>query len=375
MPITQKSSRFIEIAVHVLAWSYVFLSPFLFHHPHEGIVWERVVNSTLFSLILFAVFYLNYFWFIPRYFLQKRNWPFYGVNLVLLVAFAALFEVIIITQIFGLFSETGIFAAYSKGAMQGRPPRPAGPMTFKFVFFVRNLVSIAFIWGAAIAVCLSIRWKESQRALNEAELGRTAAELVNLKTQISPHFLLNTLNNIYSLTSFDTEKAQAAILELSRMLRYQLYESSDRRVSLGKEVDFLNNYIALMRLRLTNNVEVETDFEDVENCSVGVAPHLFISLVENAFKHGVSPVQKSYIRMSLRLQDGKICFLCQNSNYPKLPTDKTPGGIGLSLIERRLKLSYPKDHTWKHGVSDDGLEYSAELILPALPLDDKKANA
>lgn len=365
MSIISKSSRFIEIALHVLAWTYVFLNPFFFHHLHEGIVWERVVSSTLFSLILFAVFYLNYFWLIPKYFLQKRNALFCWVNIILLFVFATLFEMIIVTKIFGLFSETGIFAAYSKAAMTGAYPRPCPPATFKLAFFVRNLVSFAFIWGAAIAVCLSIRWKESQRALNEAELGRTAAELVNLKTQISPHFLLNTLNNIYSLTSFDTEKAQTAILELSRMLRYQLYESSDRRVSLSKEIDFLNNYIALMRLRLTENVEVETDFESVETSSLTVAPHLFISLVENAFKHGVSPVQKSYIKISLRVEGESIRFRCQNSNFPKLPTDKSPGGIGLSLIERRLNLSYSNDYTWTHGVSEDGLDYYAELVLPA----------
>jgi hypothetical protein len=200
-------------------------------------------------------------------------------------------------------------------------------------------------------------------ARSKAELERAEAELQSLKSQISPHFLLNTLNNIYALTAIDSVKAQAALLELSKMLRYQLYEEFGSRVSVEREVEFLQNYVALMRLRLNQNVEVTTDFHLVPHKEMNVAPHIFISLVENAFKHGVSTTAPSHVHLRLDCDGQRLNFDCRNSYFPQHKLPSTSGGIGLRLVKSRLELSYPNTHTWEHGIDINRKEYFSRITL------------
>ena len=209
----------------------------------------------------------------------------------------------------------------------------------------------------AMALRITLIWYAS-------EMDRQRAELQNLKSQINPHFLLNTLNNIYSLTAFDTHKAQEAIQQLSRMLRYMLYEDSAKPVKLLREIEFVQQYIDLMKLRVADNVDVRFDLQLPPNCQHEVMPHIFISAVENAFKHGVSATQPSFIHVScVHDEHGVIHFSVINSNFPKPKADKSPGGIGLQQVERRLELSYPGRYTWTHGVSADGTTYSSQIEL------------
>jgi LytS/YehU family sensor histidine kinase len=178
--------------------------------------------------------------------------------------------------------------------------------------------------------------------------------LKNLKNQISPHFLLNTLNNIYALTTFDTERAQHAILELGKLLRYLLYDNQVERVPLSKEVEFLRNYIELMRLRIGKNVDLQVDLDIPQDREVNIAPLLFISLVENAFKHGISATHPSFIHIALSVDAADtIIFDCRNSNFPKTADDKSGGGIGLQQVRRRLDLAYPEQYIWNNGVDND----------------------
>ena len=221
----------------------------------------------------------------------------------------------------------------------------------------------AFTAGVALALRLSREWAASEAARREAELGRTAPELENLRGQISPHFLLNTLNNIYALTAFDAAKAQHAIEELSRMLRYLLYENRDETVSLEREMSFLRSYVELMRLRLPARVEVKADFRAPgSDCISRVVPLLFIPLVENAFKHGVHPTEPSFIHISLHSDSEAVYFSCCNSNYPAPPREDG-GGVGLELVKRRLALAYPERHDWHYGPDASGRIYSCTLTI------------
>lgn len=154
------------------------------------------------------------------------------------------------------------------------PPRAAdGPEMPKpfALMFIRDIFSMILVAGLAAALRLG-------KQLNEMENARKEVEMANLKSQINPHFLLNTLNNIFALISFDTAKAQKAVLELSRLLRYALYEIRENTVPLHKEVDFIRSYIALMELRVPDNVSVVTDIDIDPESSTPVAPLLFISL-------------------------------------------------------------------------------------------------
>jgi two-component system sensor len=353
------SRQLIEIVLHVVVWGYIFTAP-LFTQPQDNINVERLAMRTLFSLALFLTFYLNYFWFIPAYFWRRRFRLFVLSNLVALVMLSSGIETVLH---FHLLDYIGLHSPLAHPHPRGEE---GGFLTgITVVLFIRNVLTFAFAWGAAMAVRLSVRWHDNERARNEAELGRTEAELLNLKSQISPHFLLNTLNNIYALTAFDTTSAQKAILELSKMLRYQLYKELGSRVSLQKEAEFLHNYIALMQLRISGQVEVVADFNPDDFQGLSIAPHIFISLVENAFKHGISPTKESYIHISLNNDNGLITFLCRNSNFPQKRDDKKSGGIGLQQVERRLQLSYPNAYTWEYGTTPDELEYFSHIEFRA----------
>lgn len=357
--VLQKKPRFelfIEVSMHIITWAYIILSPLFFKHRGDSIDWARYIHGSLLPLATCIAFYLNYFLFIPRLLLTERKgklkW-FVLANVVLFV----LYEM-------GMELQNILFP----------PPRPRLAefehivIIPRIFFVIRGFLTMLFAVGASVALKLSMRWRKSEQARAEAELGRSQAELKNLKNQINPHFLLNTLNNIYSLTAFDQEKAQQAIHELSRLLRYMLYESQDNRVTLTKEVEFLDSYIALMKLRIYNDVDVQVNFDFSENEHVEVAPFIFISLVENAFKHGICSTGKSFIHISLKSDKHHLEFKCENSNTPKDDTDKAPGGIGLQQVANRLELSYPGRYDWKSGVKDDGRTFSSVINIYDKPL-------
>lgn len=210
---------------------------------------------------------------------------------------------------------------------------------------------------------MSARWSKAEAARKEAERSRTEAELKNLRNQLNPHFLLNTLNNIYALIAFDTEKAQQAVQELSKLLRYVLYDNQQMFVPLYKEVDFIRNYIELMRIRLSSNVQMSTRFDIQSDSQTAIAPLIFISLIENAFKHGISPTEPSFIDIHIAENEKEVICDIQNSNHPKNQMDKSGSGIGLEQVSRRLEILYPGAYTWSKGVSKDEKVYESKLRL------------
>ena len=238
---------------------------------------------------------------------------------------------------------------------KNRPPR--------WSFFIRDLLGMAFSVGASAMICITKRWTKTENARREAEKSRTEAELKNLRNQLNPHFLLNTLNNIYALTAFDTEKAQQAIQELSKLLRYMLYDNQMNYVSLSKEAGFIHNYIELMRIRLSANVTLETHIDIAPHSRVQITPLIFISLIENAFKHGISPDKPSFVYISLSEDNGLVVCEIRNSNFPKTDSDKSGSGIGLAQVQKRLDLLYPNNYTWEKGTSANGEEYYSKLSI------------
>ena len=171
------------------------------------------------------------------------------------------------------------------------------------------------------------------------------------------------MNNIYELIVFDHNKAQEAVQELSKMLRHVLYDNQSALVSLEKELDFINNYISLMRIRLPKTVKVSVKL-NAGNKPLHIAPLIFISLIENAFKHGISPTEDSFINISIQGHpEGKIYCEITNSYFPKNETDKSGSGIGLAQVHRRLELSYPNSYEWTKGISADGKTYTSCITI------------
>lgn len=184
-----------------------------------------------------------------------------------------------------------------------------------------------------------------------------------LKNQISPHFFFNTLNNIYSLISINTHDSQEAVLKLSKLMRYLLYESEHGKTLLSSEIEFMNNYIDLMRLRVTDKVELKVNFpEKYENHSI--PPLLFISFIENAFKHGISYREKSFVHIELSIEKEGLTFRCSNSLVRANEAAKAEhSGIGLENVRKRLALLYPGSHQLKAGKKETSYEVELKIDL------------
>lgn len=345
--------RIVEVAAHTLIWVYVFATPLLFRRGSQAIDWYGYVRFLYFPLSSCLLFYANYLWLVPRFLQAKRYREFVFYNVLLLTGLTVSRE----------FYIEWFQPPFRADGHRMRHVGHTARQTFRLMPMVRGLVSLLSVTFLAIVVRLSMLWHRTEAARQEAELGRAEAELKNMKSQINPHFLLNTLNNIYALTTFDTRKAQEAIEELGKLLRYVLYENQEKLVGLRQEADFLQTYIALMRLRLSDTTEVKTVFRVPSGGRPEVAPLIFISLVENAFKHGVSPTQASFIHISLTAEPGCIRFVCRNSNFPKSGNDKSPGGIGLQQVRNRLEHAYPGRYEWRCGTEENGGVYYSEIHI------------
>lgn len=340
-----------NLTIHILCWGIILFLPLLFFtSPND--TWSMTLMRWLRSLggplAYMALFYINYLWLVPKFYFGGKKSAFYAINVVCIAA--------ALGMMMGWWQavDNWMPAEAHKGP---RGPRPHNPMYFY------NTISLILVVGLSMAVRLTQRWQHAEQARKEAEKSRTEAELSNLRNQLNPHFLLNTLNNIYALIAFDADKAQLAVDELSRLLRHVLYDNQQSFVPLYKEVAFMHNYIELMKIRVTDGVKIETDIRIADDDSTPIAPLIFISLLENAFKHGISPQGKGFIRVEMAQDHGQITCAITNSNYPKRANDKSGSGIGLEQVSKRLELIYPGRYTWDRGLNADATEYHSKITI------------
>ena len=310
--------------------------------------WES--TSTSLSLVWqllrapLVVYFANFYLFGPYLFFRRRYWLFVLCNLLLILGANYGF-------VYGYFA-----------IKHNVPSMPAkawmGFFSGAFMFFLLNIVTVA----VAIGIRHFIRVRQLKQQLKDEKAKNTEAELAWLKNQINPHFLFNTLNNISSLTQIDADAAQDAIAQLSDLLRYAMYETNKNTVPLGGEVEFMRNYIELMKLRCNEqtsvNYQLSIDSEQVE-----VAPLLFVSLIENAFKHGVSSGRPSAISIKLEQHQGQLTFICDNTNYPKNDKDRSGSGIGIENTRRRLELIYADRYKWEQTLEDNIYHVMIKLKL------------
>ena len=220
------------------------------------------------------------------------------------------------------------------------------------------IVILILMLGMNLGVKLYFKQKGDQKHLAELEKENLEQQLEYLKYQINPHFFMNTLNNIHALVDIDPEKAKATILELSKMMRFVLYEGNKACVTLDREIAFLQNYISLMKLRYTDKVSISLKAPDsIPNKEV--PPLMLITFVENAFKHGVSYQQESFIDISISVSE-KLTFTCSNSK--KSAEEDKHGGVGLCNVKQRLNLIYGKNY--QLNIDDKSDTYSVTLTIP-----------
>jgi len=204
------------------------------------------------------------------------------------------------------------------------------------------------------------RWSKLEQEKTLLEKENVQNQLAFLRNQVSPHFFMNTLNNIHSLIDIDAGEAKDSIIKLSKLMRHLLYESEAEQTPLKKEVEFIRSYINLMKLRFTDKVEIEVAIpENLPDKTI--PPLLFTSLIENAFKHGISYKHPSFIRINLSVADGRLNFDIANSKQVKDVNDSTQG-IGLKNTRQRLDLLYAGDYAFD--ISENENEFVVKLSLP-----------
>jgi hypothetical protein len=351
------SRRTLELTIHLISWFVILGFPLVMEdRSSNGIDLARYLRHCSVPVCYVLVFYLNYLLLVPRYLFHNRMRSFIVGNALAIIVAALMLHI--------------------AQSLMTPPPHIDGPFhpAPHWVFYTRDVVSMIFVAGLGTAIRTSLRWRHTEEQLIEAEQQKAEAELKNLKNQLNPHFLLNTLNNIYALIAFNSDKAQEAVQELSRLLRYVLYDNQANYVPLEKEMDFIRNYVSLMRIRVSAQVNVALKLEPDPGKELVITPLLFISLIENAFKHGISPTEPSFISIAITGQaDGQVRCEIMNSNHPKSPADKSGSGIGLQQVQRRLDLTYPGRYEWHHSVSDDGLRYTSLLTIQTRNVSPQKA--
>jgi two-component system LytT family sensor kinase len=349
--------RFLTPLIHVLAWGLLALALLLFQ-PMQGRVvlpTEYWVKQGALLLMWMSAFYLTARLSVPRLLLRGHSGWF-----VLVLALTATVVMLLSRGLENVLHLPDLIHAAFQAAGEGRRSgRPRGTY-----FDLVGLLITLLVLGMATAITMVQHWQQEARLRERLDQQRTEAELAMLKAQINPHFFFNTLNNIYSLTLIDGERARAALHRLSRMMRYVLYDTASGHARLSQEVAFIQDYITLMQLRLTDRVQVV--FEHPEPVrEVLVAPMMLLPFVENAFKHGVAATAPSRIFIGLRQPTAaQLEIVVRNTLFPSAGTDLAgSNGIGLVNTRRRLDLLYPGCYTLQVNEKTPDNEFEVTLSL------------
>ena len=241
--------------------------------------------------------------------------------------------------------------------------RPVNPgrmahIELSFLTFIQIGAVSSVLMGSVVGLKVFQKWIKDVQRMNELHQTNLKTELEQLKSQVNPHFLFNTLNNLFVLTKTDPGKASQVILGLSDLLRYQLYDSTKEKILLSKDIDFIHNLLALEKIRKNDfeyNIKTEGKID-----GVGLPPFLFIPFVENAIKHGASTVGHSYLTIDFRIAGKQLHFTSVNSKPPV--KNNLIGGLGLKNITRRLELLYPGRYFLE--IDNDTDKYTVNLSIP-----------
>lgn len=346
----RKGGRLASITAHVLLVVIIFILPEMLMRyaagwrTHGHTPWWFYAKSGL----MIAVFYINYFVIISRTLIRrKRWWSFILWNVLLLVA---------MTLLMWYMGHLGYDGPRHRHGL--RNPETLRVILMQTSFMLRDFIMLALSVALALAMRLSGRFIDMERRRSDLDAARRAAELSSLRSQLNPHFLFNSLNTIYALIDISPDDARRAVHDLSTLLRHVVYENPER-VGLDSEIDFINNYVELMRLRMGDRpVTVDIDVEAPEQISV--PPLLFVTLIENAFKHGNTGCISDPIEISLAVKDRRLTFTTVNSVEPDTVAAGA-GGVGLANLRRRLELIYGDRATLAAG--RDGNIFTATITI------------
>ena len=370
-----KNQQKYENLTYLALWSLLFIAPVLSLYIRStndtqlAFSWLEVLMVWRKLLFFFAAFLVHNYLLAPLLVYRGRRWTYFALVAVMVAAFA-------VWQCstrpnerrFGpVPTEQGVpprpFDDMENEPREPREPKPHFHKHAPVMLGQHDVVSVIVLilmLGMNLGVKLYFKQRRDQQQLAELEKQNLERQLEYLRYQINPHFFMNTLNNIHALVDIDPEKAKHTILELSKMMRFVLYEGNKKTVPLSAELGFLQNYITLMSLRYTDNVQITVSLPSAPAGSE-VPPLLFVTFVENAFKHGISYQQQSFVEVGATIENGMLTFQCRNSKQPTASSQQ-PGGVGLRNIRERLELIYGNRYTLN--INDNINTYHIELTIP-----------
>lgn len=356
----QTVNRLLIISLHIIGWVTFISLPFMFFGPRPGSrtsmrhdelrpppdgqmpqppefdLTSMRLHSILFNMLLIGFFYLNMHVLIPRV-LTKKSWLHYLASIVLCFVFVALASELI----------NHILWSYAYR------PRP-------FYFTSLNFL---LVFGLSTALKLTSDRVQFEKERKERENETLKSELSLLRSQVSPHFMFNVLNNLASLARKKSDQLESVIIQLSQLMRYMLYDSGEKRVTLDEEIEYLKSYIDLQRLRFGSDVRVDFD-ANVKYGDLPIEPMLLIPFVENSFKHGIGLITDPTIVVRLSLDDARLNFSVKNKfNAGEVETKDASSGIGIQNVRRRLNLLYKDLHELRIYEQDQWFNVELKLTL------------
>jgi len=330
-----------QIFWHSFFWvSMILFFMFIAHNNAKLKTADLLVTFLGYGAINVGLFYLNYLVYIPDYLDKKLYRQYFFIVLLAVIAIC--------------FIKYGLGMYFKEHILTGRHGEK---ISFTSYFISALFTSIIFIL-LSIILHFTVDWFFNERIQRDLENQRLTAELALLKSQINPHFLFNSLNSIYSLAYQRAENTPEAILKLSEIMRYMLYECNDNKVDLANELQYLQNFIDLQKIRFGANSFVHFEVEGIITTQQ-IVPLLLISFVENAFKHGVANDPISPIQLKISVDDSQLKFFMHNRKH--LHNRDAAGGIGLNNVKRRLNLLYPNQYHLT--INDTADTYTCELSL------------
>ena len=361
-----------ENLIYLVMWGMLFAAPIIslyvrsINEGTDAFSWGDVFTVWRQFVIFLAIFLIHNFLLAPLLVYEGRKTLYGGIFVVLLTAFT----------IYQCTNRPDHHRGPNPMMMQDHQPqqgphaqpvfnernRPPLPPPIVGEHDVVAVVVLILMLGMNLGVKLFFKTRGDQKRLKELENQNLEQQLEYLKYQINPHFFMNTLNNIHALVDIDPTKAQETILELSKMMRFVLYEGDKKGVPLTREFEFVRTYINLMRLRYTDKVTISIELPD-ETPDKTIPPLMLISFIENAFKHGISYQKESFIdiKVAMEGQGGqRLHFECRNSKADKPNQEK--GGVGLANVKQRLHLLY--DDNFTLNIQDEDDIYTVDLTIP-----------
>ncbi len=334
--------RIIHLSFWCLYFSFFFYQVSTPYRGEEVDLTRALTVAVLHVVFVIIVAYLNYFYILPRFLIHKNFGKYF-------LEFCAIFILVIVAYIhLKRFQADGY--TYSKESHH----------FYSTKFIIQHSVTTFFVVIFVAMLKFAEEWFELEAKKKEIENEKLTSELRFLKAQINPHFLFNTLNNLYYLAFTQSPNTTEVIAKLSQMMRYMIYESNHAKVALSKEIEYMENYISLEKLRLNDQIPI--NFEVIGNPhGVQIVPLIFITFLENAFKHGVgNNFAEAWVNIKIDIRQGQCIYTVENS---KLPAGNIleKSGIGLQNVHRRLELSYPNSYALK--VKNEAKFYGVELVI------------